>query len=1364
MSRTKKIAVLAIIAMVLTMLPVQLFAATTAGESTRLFGAGRVETALEVCKAGWSTADTVIVAPADQANLVDALAAAPLAGQENAPILLTFKDTLDAAVKAKISALGAKKVYVVGAVSDGVKSEIDAISGVTVEALKGASRWETAKAINAKLTSPAGCFVVGYNALPDALSVSSFAAANKYAVILADVKGQIPAGQTVLGSKTYLVGGPTLVADISGATRLAGADRFETNIAVINGLSYEYGKIYVANGMTNHLVDSLVAAPLAAKTKSAIVLASDSAIPDLAAVKAKIGSATAVVALGGTGVVADSVVNSIKYVAPASVAVEDIVPISLNAFKVTFNQKVDEDTAELVSNYKVNGSTLQQYSAGPPAIPGDSAVLQSDGKSVIVWLDKTHVIRQNDKITVEVVKNVVYDDAKKTSAPGFTKELAVSDVTVPTITSVKATGNKKLTVTFSEPVNVPALSDVQSWQINGTNLSAKGLTSVVNKNATKSAATADEMAYAYDLYFGTALSSGAQTLKVKDGTAARLSDNAGFIFKESTAEFTVENVTGSPSIESVTAEQGTIYVAFNRSMAKDSAGSDNTNVDSAININQYNLNDSGYGVTSVSAASYKSNTSDKVVKLTPATGKVKEGINVIEIDKDLKDAWGNKLSTGSDNIRMSFTYAKDTTKPSVLTVTCVTSSKIRINMSEKVTKASATNANNYTLKKSDGTPIPVTASLVPASETTSSDTIELSTGATKLDGTNYSLKIKNLEDAAPIANVMDTYTATFDGIDDVGPNLTQAIDQTNTHKVAIFFTEALDPATVIVDNFGYTDGTLPTGEARNLPTGSSVSLDGTNKIVTITFPDAYTVNAGGAGLSNDKYEVVAVRASNVKDKAGNLIQGIAQTKNIEPSTAAAVAPTFTVDSFNLYDDGDNVRAEFMMNQEITSLNISDFIVGAPDTIGAADPLAAPTCTVGVAPDSGYTEGKKVVLKFTQSYKVDIVRYAGPYAYLKTTLDPQSTNTAGVKINAIADLTAAARVYDDQVKPRIVSYTLVENANNALADTLLVAFSERIDTSITGLYDDDFQATGSTTVGGITTSTAPGVGVPAAGGVNNYNVLSFSLAANGGTYDGGAVLVKAIESKISIRDAKDRGPEDYNTLYLTSNNKDGQNAAVDATGPVVSAWYLDLNRSGNDKNIVVVANEALGAVGAFGTFAYSAASAAWGGAGSTALTAGVPVKVGAKEVMINTLGATQAAALAGAHGFLEINAGALTDINTVGNASVASTAGVANTGYVADTTAATRILSVAGAVGAAAAVVTASDYLASNTVGAPSWVLGGNAVGATITDNNTVYTVTYAAKVVAANDTIQLPVNDYATSACNTSYDVATMTASGWTIN
>jgi hypothetical protein len=250
-------------------------------------GADRVETSVAISRQGWTSADTVILAPGGQNNLIDALAVAPLAGQENAPILLCVGG-LDPAVVAEIERLGAKKVYTVGALSGAVIEALKAaLPNVAVEVLRGANRFETAALINAKVLNPKGTFIVGYNAIADAVSAASFAAAHGYLIQIAQPDGTLatdryplptdhqPDGTLAtdhypLPTDHYILGGPTLVGDVTGATRLFGPDRYATNKAIREALTFEYTNIYTADGAT--LVDALTGSALAARTRAAIVL------------------------------------------------------------------------------------------------------------------------------------------------------------------------------------------------------------------------------------------------------------------------------------------------------------------------------------------------------------------------------------------------------------------------------------------------------------------------------------------------------------------------------------------------------------------------------------------------------------------------------------------------------------------------------------------------------------------------------------------------------------------------------------------------------------------------------------------------------------------------------------------------------------------------------------------------------------------------------------------------------------------------------------------------------------------------------------------------------------------------------------
>jgi len=345
MKKAKKVlATLAIMGMAVTMVPFNALAST--GVTTdRLWGNDRFGTAVKIAEQ-FVTADTAILAPAANANLVDALAAAPLAGKTS-PILLTDNNTLTKATKDELIKLGVKKVYVVGAISQAVLEEVDKMDGVEAIQLKGADRIATAAMISAKLTNPAGSFVVGYGALPDALSVASYAAAHNYSIIVTNPDGTLPAKQAeTLPSNAYIIGGLQRVANITGVKRLAGEDRFGTNKVVLETLDYTYNKAYVANGEDIHLVDSLVASSLAAKFGAPIVLTNTTTGGNAVAADfgANLATNAVVVALGGDQFVTDTTV------AKVSLAVSSVSASNIGAYDnvtVTFNQSIEQIVKEM---------------------------------------------------------------------------------------------------------------------------------------------------------------------------------------------------------------------------------------------------------------------------------------------------------------------------------------------------------------------------------------------------------------------------------------------------------------------------------------------------------------------------------------------------------------------------------------------------------------------------------------------------------------------------------------------------------------------------------------------------------------------------------------------------------------------------------------------------------------------------------------------------------------------------------------------------------------------------------------------------------------------------------------------------------
>lgn len=381
MKKTKKaLASLAIAGMVLSMAPVSVFAAD---EDTRLAGADRYLTSIKIAEKAYASADTAVVAAGNPNNLVDALAAAPLAAQEDAPIYLTDKADMNDDVVKSMKALGVDKVIVVGAAaSKAVVDELKA-AGFEVEEVKGAGRVETAEAINAKLTAPAGTFVVGYDGVADAMSVASYAAANNYAIVVTNQNGT-PNGTV---EADYIVGGTTRVKDIAGAKRLAGADRYDTNKQVIAELDFDFGTVYVGNGLT--LADALVGSVLAAQTDSPI------ALTDGKTVKADIASNltddSVIVALGGTAAVSNAVIDAVKN--PPSTGefkVDTVSAVAADVFAVNFT-KAPADASKITFEVK-QGTAPVTVSA---TWDGAKATLKKSSKFVAGTY--TVVVKEGDK-------------------------------------------------------------------------------------------------------------------------------------------------------------------------------------------------------------------------------------------------------------------------------------------------------------------------------------------------------------------------------------------------------------------------------------------------------------------------------------------------------------------------------------------------------------------------------------------------------------------------------------------------------------------------------------------------------------------------------------------------------------------------------------------------------------------------------------------------------------------------------------------------------------------------------------------------------------------------------------------------------
>ncbi|AET70824.1 cell wall-binding protein [Desulfosporosinus orientis DSM 765] len=261
----------------------------------RLSGLTSVDTALEIAKANYTTKLTNVVLTTAE-NYPDALAGSVLAYKLNAPILLVGSTEVDqekilAYIKTNLDTTGT--VYILGgtaAVSSEMEDKVIASGFNHVTRLGGIDCYETSVKITDQLGVKNGTpIVLAYGGnYPDALSISSIAAETQYPILLVQkdelsdaVKNEIT---IIKPTKVYIIGGEGVISttvesqvaqitslDKTNIVRIAGADRYETSLAVAKYFDLSGQSVCIATG--NNFPDALTGSVYAANYNASIILA-----------------------------------------------------------------------------------------------------------------------------------------------------------------------------------------------------------------------------------------------------------------------------------------------------------------------------------------------------------------------------------------------------------------------------------------------------------------------------------------------------------------------------------------------------------------------------------------------------------------------------------------------------------------------------------------------------------------------------------------------------------------------------------------------------------------------------------------------------------------------------------------------------------------------------------------------------------------------------------------------------------------------------------------------------------------------------------------------------------------------------------
>ncbi|WP_459129365.1 cell wall-binding repeat-containing protein [Guggenheimella bovis] len=291
--------------------------------ASRIYGNDRIQTAIEMSRKFYTSSKNVVIARSGVPY--DALSAAPLAGQLNAPILLSATQELDRRVMDEIRRLGATNIYILGsnqALSPSVESALRQMG--TVTRLGGSTRYETSAMIAKEVIRLTGnnwsYFVVTGESFADALAIGSRAAQYKRPILLVK-KNEVPAPtRAILDASNHpkltIIGGVGVISealkkdlDYRYATveRIAGSTRYETALEIAKKYFDTPKTVFVVNG--DGFADALVAGPVAGANYAPILLTEKSA-PSLSLqnyVKEK--KPTTIYAVGGYSVIDQSTID-----------------------------------------------------------------------------------------------------------------------------------------------------------------------------------------------------------------------------------------------------------------------------------------------------------------------------------------------------------------------------------------------------------------------------------------------------------------------------------------------------------------------------------------------------------------------------------------------------------------------------------------------------------------------------------------------------------------------------------------------------------------------------------------------------------------------------------------------------------------------------------------------------------------------------------------------------------------------------------------------------------------------------------------------------------------------------------------------
>ena len=298
-----------------------------ADATTRMAGASRYDTAAQVSRSAFASADTVFVGTG--AKYPDALTGGSAAVRFDAPMLLTAPTSLPESTRAEIVRLGPTRIVLLGgtaAVSAGVEAQLAGLAPEGVVRIGGADRYETAAMISRAYFTPDTHTVyiaTGMN-FPDSLAGVPGADRAGAPILLvrtdslpqataAEIDRLAPQEIVVLGGSAAISNGVTgaLAQHAPVVRRLYGHDRYGT-AAAISAEAFPGGADTVFIAIGTKFPDAVAAGPAAAHLGGPLLLTRDDTMMGSTVAELRRLRPDHIIVIGSDNVISDDATDELE--------------------------------------------------------------------------------------------------------------------------------------------------------------------------------------------------------------------------------------------------------------------------------------------------------------------------------------------------------------------------------------------------------------------------------------------------------------------------------------------------------------------------------------------------------------------------------------------------------------------------------------------------------------------------------------------------------------------------------------------------------------------------------------------------------------------------------------------------------------------------------------------------------------------------------------------------------------------------------------------------------------------------------------------------------------------------------------------